>query len=73
MDARQDNFTYDLTPRETEMVKLLAAGLQRGQIAERCKLSLSTVDMHLANLRHKLDAATLAEAVAKAFRYGIVR
>lgn len=73
MDARQDNFAYDLTPRETEMVKLLAAGLQRGQIAERRKLSLSTVDMHLANLRHKLDAATLAEAVAKAFRYGIVR
>ncbi|WP_265564451.1 helix-turn-helix transcriptional regulator [Sphingomicrobium arenosum] len=73
MDARQDAFDYDLTPRETEMVRLLAAGLQRSQIAEKRKLSLSTVDMHLANLRQKLGATTLAEAVAKAFRYGIIR
>lgn len=73
VEAITDEYSFGLTVREVEILRLLADGCQREQIAERRSLSVSTVDFHLGNLRKKLGASTLAEAVAKAFRYGVLR
>lgn len=72
IDAVVDGFGYDLTMRERDMLGALAGGKQRRQIAFDCNLALPTVDLHLRNLRKKLRAQTLAEAVAKGYRYGLL-
>lgn len=71
-EATIEGFGYDLTVREREVLGALAMGLQRSQIAHRMNLSVPGVDLHLKTLRTKLRAQTLAEAVAKGYRYGIL-
>lgn len=71
-EATIDKFRYDLTPREKDMLAAVASGQQRGQIAHSLGIAVTTVDMHLANLRRKLGAQTLAEAVARGYRYGVL-
>lgn len=71
-EATIDRFRYDLTPREKDMLAAVASGQQRGQIAHGLGIAVTTVDMHLANLRRKLGAQTLAEAVARGYRYGVL-
>jgi DNA-binding NarL/FixJ family response regulator len=63
----------DLTPREREILRLMALGLQTGEIAVRLGLSLSTVRNHIQNVLVKLGAHSKLEAVATAVRSGIVR
>lgn len=70
--AHAAGFGYDLTDRELDVLAWLTNGLQRQEIAHRLSISVATVDMHLANLRRKLAATTLAEAAAKAIRYGLL-
>ncbi|MBX7459323.1 helix-turn-helix transcriptional regulator [Qipengyuania sp. 1NDH17] len=72
MDATVEGFSYNLTAREKDVLGCLAAGLQRQEIAFRYGIAVPTVDMHLSGLRKKLQAQTLAEAVAKGYRYGIL-
>ena len=55
-----------------QAIAALAYGNQRKEIAFKFNVSLPTVDLHLANLKRKLSAATLAEAVGKGYRYGIL-
>ncbi|TMV88884.1 helix-turn-helix transcriptional regulator [Thioclava sp. BHET1] len=62
-----------LTPRETSVLNLLAAGLRRDRIAFELNISMPTVDMHARNLRQKLEALTTPEAVACAARLGLIR
>jgi FixJ family two-component response regulator len=49
-----------LTPRETQVAVLMAAGKQNRAIAEDLGISPKTLDIHRANLMHKLDAQTPA-------------
>ncbi len=60
-----------LTPREQELLDLLAAGLLYKEIADRLGLSLHTVNNHLYSIRQKLGAHTVIEAINRA--YGRVR
>jgi DNA-binding NarL/FixJ family response regulator len=62
----------DLTPREIEVLKMLAEGVSNQQIAERLVLSLHTVRNHVQNVISKLGAHSKLEAVAAAVREGIV-
>src|SRR5437867_97468 len=62
----------DLTPREVEVLKLLAEGVSNQQIADRLVLSLHTVRNHVQNVISKLGAHSKLEAVAAAVREGIV-
>lgn len=57
-----------LTPRESEILTLLAQGLAYKQIAGRLRVSVNTVNVHLANVRGKLGAHSAMEAVNKMFR-----
>lgn len=53
-----------ITPREIEVLKLAACGLQAKEIAKRLHLAYSTVHNHLLNGRIKLGARNSAHAVA---------
>ena len=61
----------ELSPREAEVLRLLAGGDSNGQIAARLGLSINTVERHVANLYRKIDARGRAEATAWAIRNGV--
>jgi LuxR family transcriptional regulator, maltose regulon positive regulatory protein len=61
-----------LTPREVEVLRLVAQGLSNPAIAEQLVLSQHTVHRHLANILGKLDLPTRAAAAAWGARHGLV-
>jgi DNA-binding NarL/FixJ family response regulator len=62
----------ELTPRELEVLELLAEGLTQPQIARQLVISPRTVGTHIQNLLGKLDVHSRAQAVALAHREGLV-
>lgn len=58
-----------LTPRETEILRLIAAGLSNRQITDRLFISPRTVERHIANIYLKLDVHSKAEAMAHVRRF----
>lgn len=63
---------YELTERETEILRLLADGLQKKEIADALEISAHTVSTHLRRVYQKLEVSTNTGAVAKALREGII-
>jgi DNA-binding NarL/FixJ family response regulator len=61
-----------LTPREREVLTLLAEGLGTEEICERLYISPKTVGTHVQRILAKLDLHSRAEAVAFAYREGLV-
>jgi non-specific serine/threonine protein kinase len=61
-----------LTPRELDVLKLVAQGLSNPDIARRLVLSEHTVHRHLANILRKLDLSSRAAAAAWGVRAGVV-
>jgi DNA-binding NarL/FixJ family response regulator len=61
-----------LTPREREVLHLLAAGLGNKEIAGRLAISDHTAKFHVSQILAKLNAASRAEAVSIAMRRGLV-
>jgi DNA-binding NarL/FixJ family response regulator len=61
-----------LTPRELDVLKLIAQGLTNPDIARRLVLSEHTVHRHLANILHKLGLPSRAAAAAWGVRAGVV-
>lgn len=62
----------ELTPRELEVLDLIADGLTNKAIALRLGVSPHTAKFHVASLLQKLGAASRAEAVSKGLRMGLV-
>lgn len=62
-----------LTPRETEVLEMIAEGLSNKQIAARLNISDHTAKFHVNSILGKLDAATRAEAVTKGLRRGLLK
>ncbi len=60
-----------LSPRELEVLRLVAAGESNSQIARRLGLSTHTVERHIANLYRKIGARGRADATAYALRNGL--
>jgi DNA-binding CsgD family transcriptional regulator len=61
-----------LTPREQEVVWLLAEGLSNKAIARRLGISVHTAKFHVGQLLDKLDATGRTDAVAHAARLGVI-
>jgi DNA-binding NarL/FixJ family response regulator len=61
-----------LSPRELEVVRLVAAGATNREIAERLGISERTVDRHVSNIFAKLDVASRAAATAFAYEHRLV-
>ncbi len=70
--AASDTADQPLTPRETEILTLLADGLGNRTIAARLGISGHTVKTHVESLFEKLGVSTRAEAVAAGVRRGIL-
>ncbi len=64
--------TAVLTPRESEVLALVAEGRSNGDIGKQLFISTKTVSVHVSNLMAKLDAASRTEAVAVARRRGLL-
>jgi DNA-binding NarL/FixJ family response regulator len=62
----------DLTPRELEVLRLIADGLSNGEIAERLVLSAATVKTHVNRIFSKTGARDRAQAVRYAYARGLV-
>jgi DNA-binding CsgD family transcriptional regulator len=68
---RPDTPPSILTPRETEVLRLLARGRSSSQISAELSLSVRTVGRHITNIYAKIGARTRADATAYAIRQGI--
>jgi two-component system response regulator NreC len=62
-----------LTPRETEVLGLLAAGYTNREIAEELTLSVRTIESHRANLMGKLGLHSRVELVRYAAEHGLLK
>lgn len=62
----------ELTPRESEVLQMLASGLANKEIAARLAISEHTVKFHVASILGKLGAASRTEAVSLGIRRGLV-
>jgi DNA-binding CsgD family transcriptional regulator len=61
-----------LTPRELEVLALLAEGASNKAIARRLGISVHTAKFHVGSLLDKLDATGRTDAVAHAARRGVI-
>jgi RNA polymerase sigma factor (sigma-70 family) len=61
-----------LTPRERQVLALVAEGLSTRQIANRLGLSSRTVESHIGNLYQKLDVRTRVQALYRAAGLGLI-
>ena len=61
-----------LTPREIEVLNLMAEGASNKTIARRLEISVHTVKFHVGSLLDKLDAAGRTDAVAHAAQLGVI-
>ena len=71
--ASDDGGPTPLTPRELEVLQLLAEGLTNQEVGGRLGLSARTIKTHVQNLLAKLDVPDRTGAVARAFRLGLIR
>jgi two-component system nitrate/nitrite response regulator NarL len=69
---RKQNDAPALTPREQEILHLIAAGQSLPQIAKELYLGLTTVKTHVQHLYEKLGVSDRAAAVASAMRRGLI-
>jgi len=78
--ARVDSLTrrapsidaYGLTPRELQVLHLVAAGETNKAIAAELVLSERTVDRHVSNIFTKLDVSSRAAATAYAYKHHLI-
>jgi two-component system, NarL family, response regulator LiaR len=71
-NAPSSTETSPLSPRETEILKLVADGVGNAEIAERLSIGLGTVKGHVRDILEKLSAADRTQAAVVALRRGII-
>ena len=72
LPVSEDGAPDGLTPREGEVLKLIALGYMNPEIAERLVISVRTVETHRANLQRKIGVTTRAELVSYALEHRLV-
>jgi DNA-binding NarL/FixJ family response regulator len=71
--APADELPDELTPREAEVLALIAVGLTNSEIAERLVVSAATVKSHVNHIFAKIGARDRAQAVVYAYANGIAQ
>jgi len=69
--AKTATMTGSLTPREVEVLKLIAEGYKSKEIADYLSISINTVDKHRANLMRKLDLHSASALTHFALKEGL--
>jgi DNA-binding NarL/FixJ family response regulator len=69
--AQATHLPDELTPREVEVLKLIAAGLSNREIADKLVLSNATVKTHINRIFYKTGARDRAQAVRYAYQHGL--
>lgn len=72
-DDRETSAQHVLTPREREVIQLVAEGRTTKEIATTLSLSVKTAETHRTNLMRKLDLHSVADLTLYAVRNGIVQ
>jgi two-component system, NarL family, response regulator YdfI len=67
-----DEFSEEITIRETDVLRMLAEGLVNKDIAARLGISEHTVKFHISSILDKLGASTRTEAVTLGIRRGLI-
>jgi DNA-binding NarL/FixJ family response regulator len=68
----EDILFEPLTPRESEVLRLLADGLPNKEIASRLSISEHTIKFHIRSILGKLGASSRTEAVSRGLRSGLI-
>ncbi len=71
-DDEQEHAIEALTPREAEVLALMAKGLSNKVIADRLQISEHTAKFHVSSILAKLGAGTRTEAVTKGLKDGML-
>ena len=71
MAANLDEHPFGLTPRELEVLGLLADGLDNREIAERLYISPKTASVHVSNIYGKLGVESRVAAATTAHNLGL--
>jgi DNA-binding CsgD family transcriptional regulator len=70
---RPDAGAHGLTPREVQVLRLVAAGKSNKEVADALSLSVKTVERHVGNILTKLDVSSRVAATAWAYENEVVR
>lgn len=70
--AARSGDTAALTPRELEVLRMLAGGLPNKAIARALRVSAHTVKFHVGSIMAKLQSASRTEAVTEGIRRGLI-
>jgi len=62
----------NLTPRQAQILPMLAAGMSNREIGERLYVSRETVKTHIAHMFARMGATSRAQAVALAYQHGLL-
>jgi DNA-binding CsgD family transcriptional regulator len=71
--AQETEKGFGLTPRELDVLQLVAAGYSNREIADQLFISVRTANTHVARILAKLESRNRASAVALAYQYGLVQ
>ncbi len=72
MALRPNKSLDTLTPRELEVLQLIAQGLNNKRIAERLTVNERTVKFHVSTILSKLEVSNRTEAVTSAIARGLI-
>lgn len=70
--GRAPDDPFGLTPRERQVLDLVAQGAGNAQIAEQLFISIKTASVHVSNIIRKLEVSNRGEAAAVAYRSGLI-
>ena len=70
--SEADASSIQLTPRETEILRLAAAGMSNKELAEKLSVSLRTIKAHLTNIFNKMGCSCRTDAIVKGLRQGYI-
>lgn len=72
IDSENNSKQYDLTARESQILKLMTEGYSNMEIAQILVISINTTKAHVANILQKLEVDDRLQAALKALKYKIV-